>query len=456
MIITEAYAIAKANTNVSQPKVKKPSSPSLIKKITGLIKTILTSFRSTPSKEETEKEYKIMCDRFIQKKLSSPITKEQFNEIFTAYKKNGLNQSDTTGIVRAVKGKPLPRPVLTTDNNAFILFTKLQSKGDPFIGKGADSVVKLAYNLKDHSLEALNITKDSYLEDNQKNRSRLERPVAIMKKVGAAFAPKVHASLIQEWKKDGEKGLKRYVVNTLYEGSLSKLLNEKDNALKLDAIEQILKILVELQKKGIVHCDIKPENFVFRRNGKGIEVKQIDNDRSFDLQEKASEKNIGTVCYSAPEILNDVSSQSHASDVYSAMMSIMYFWGYKDMFNILNEAVNTKISEEDTESIGNLVPEFKGVNPLKLKQFAGLLCLQPGWFNPAEGDVLGQILKKGLDPDPSKRQSAEVLLIEIEERREQILKSAEKKAEAVFSPTFKINYFKIKQGLKKALNSLKQ
>lgn len=439
MIITEAYAIAKANTNVSQPKVKKPSSPSLIARIASILKKFISNFSSKPSAEQTSNAHKAMRESFKKEGQDEPALSEgEFAEIFNAHAKKQL-KPDKNGIVRSVKGKKLARPLLITENGPYILFTKFTKFSDPRIGSGAESTVKLAYNLKDHKLEALIISKDNELNDTKENRSALERPVEIMKKVGEAFAPKVHGCAIEKWEKNEQKGLRRYVINTLYQGSLSKLAKASDTD-KLASIEQILKILVELEKKGIVHGDIKNDNFVFRKADTGIEVKQIDNERSFIPGKDSPKKEFGTLAYTAPELLGDLSLQSSQADIYSAMITIMKLWGYK--LEIIDSFINDEMAQY-TPEIRELVPSFtQHVNNIQLLlQLAGRICLQPGWFSPVEGDVLGKILIKGLHPDPSKRQSAKLILLEIEERREAILKSANlRKAENVISPSLKIRF----------------
>ncbi len=439
MIITEAYAIAKANAKVSQPEVKKHSSTRLAARIAAILKKLLSNFSFKPSAEHASNAYITMRQSFKNKNFNEPSLSEvEFAEIFNAHTKKQL-KPDQNGIVRIVKGKKLARPVLITTNGPYILFTKVTRFSDPRIGSGAESTVKLAYNLKNHNVEALIISKDNELNDTKENRSALERPVEIMKKVGEEFAPKVNGCAIEKWEKNNQQGLRRYVINTLYQGSLSKLAKASDID-KLNAIEQILKILVGLEKKGIIHGDIKNDNFVFRKTNSGIEVKQIDNERSIIKGKDSPIKEFGTLAYTAPELFRDLSLQSSHADIYSAMITIMKLWGYK--LDIINCFINSEMTQY-TPEIKKLVPiDAQHINNIQLLlELAGRNYLQPGWFFPVKDDVLGNILIKGLHPEPSKRQSAEHLLIEIEERRDAILKSAHlREAENVISPSLKIRF----------------
>lgn len=452
MIITESYAIARLSA-LQKTKADKPksSSPSLIDRIASVIEKILSLFSSRTSDKQTSIAYKAMLESFEKEGRKEPTLSEiEFAEIFNAHAKKQL-KPNTNGIVRNVKGKKLARPVLITENGPFILFTRTTEFNDPRIGSGAESTVKLAYNLNDHKLEALIISKDNEFEDTQENRSKLERPIAIMKKVGEAFAPKVHGCAIEKWEKNGQKGLRRYVINTLFQGSLSKLDKASDKD-KLNAIEQILKILVGLEKKGIVHGDIKNDNFVFRKTDSDIEVKQIDNERSFIPGQFSANKEFGTIAYTAPELLRDLSLQSSQADIYSAMITIMKLWGYK--LENIESFINDEMAQYPSEII-ELVPSFtQSVNNIQLLlKLAGRICLQPEWFCPDEGDVLGKILIKGLNPDPSKRQSAACLLLEIEERREEILKSA-KLREKQMGPSLIYDSGEVKAAFENALKAM--
>ncbi|EYU37708.1 hypothetical protein ABFS82_02G031000 [Erythranthe guttata] len=112
-----------------------------------------------------------------------------------------------------------------------------------------------------------------------------------------------------------------YLVTELCEGEelLDKIIrrNEKyseDNA--KEVIVQILNVVAFCHLQCIVHCDIKPENFIFTSKDENSELKAIDFGLSVFLtpDEKLTEI-VGSAYYVAPEILQR--SYGREADIWS-------------------------------------------------------------------------------------------------------------------------------------------
>lgn len=98
---------------------------------------------------------------------------------------------------------------------------------------------------------------------------------------------------------------KQYIIFKMYNISLKEYIkgNESSITKTLDIINQISKCLVFLKKHSIIHCDIKPENILFRDNLLNSIVVidfgiSINNNYTIDRN-----KMIQTIYYRAPEIL---------------------------------------------------------------------------------------------------------------------------------------------------------
>lgn len=95
---------------------------------------------------------------------------------------------------------------------------------------------------------------------------RVKREIEIVTENNFSHVPKVLA--VNNYEIDGQKGI--YLFEEYIDGeSLKKILEQGKLSLKdaMDLTEQLLKIIVQMEEKKIVHRDIKPDNIV--RNGRG-------------------------------------------------------------------------------------------------------------------------------------------------------------------------------------------
>jgi len=149
----------------------------------------------------------------------------------------------------------------------------------------------------------------------------------------------------------------RYLVMDYCEGGTLRGLMAEENHLRLDqSLKLIANILLGLQHahgKGIVHCDIKPENILLRLESKGWVAKISDFGVARLAQELSKQKgnNTGSPAYMSPERFYGQYSQT--SDIYS--VGIMLFElvaGYRPFSGtpgaLMNAHLNQVVSFPDT------------------------------------------------------------------------------------------------------------
>ncbi|CAF9935003.1 MAG: hypothetical protein HETSPECPRED_009426 [Heterodermia speciosa] len=126
------------------------------------------------------------------------------------------------------------------------------------------------------------------------------------------------------------------IFMTLYEGSVETMLCQKaelrgDNKFLESVMKDILRALVYVANKGLIHRDVKPDNILVEpilKNGPTGESEVI---RKFVLADFGLTKNqgtartqgVGTLLFQAPEVFNG-KRQTHKMDVFSLGVSILY------------------------------------------------------------------------------------------------------------------------------------
>ncbi len=305
------------------------------------------------SKQEissTDKAHNDMLIALAEVSSENTIGITDFQKIYSVFEKTLGVKSDHDKIIRTTEsGETLARPLMkTTAGKVFILFTKCNACADELVGKGTDNSVKYAYNLNEKTIHAIGISKTKKTID--KAQEQLLRPIELMKKLGENNVPKVEGCVVEKNTKG--VGTRRYTVMELYKSGA--LVIREDNVTKLDsATEQMLQILAEFEKNGIVHSDIKLQNFVHdlsvSKDTAKVKVRAIDLDRSFG-QTTQSKKSIGTVIFSAPEVLVDPNNQTSKADVYSMGLSLLQLWGYCNLPALLSFYVSHLSPEQKQRS----------------------------------------------------------------------------------------------------------
>ena len=110
-----------------------------------------------------------------------------------------------------------------------------------------------------------------------------------------------------------------HVVMELLEGDVLRKLVTKDNTedVLVQVLRSIMEVIFHCHNNDIVHRDIKPDNFVYRRPDDSTSLVGIDFGCSFDLNSGFVAPMMGTMAYSAPEVCLD-GMYFKKSDVWSA------------------------------------------------------------------------------------------------------------------------------------------
>ncbi|MBN1914488.1 MAG: protein kinase [Parachlamydiales bacterium] len=115
-----------------------------------------------------------------------------------------------------------------------------------------------------------------------------------------------------------EKGL--YIAMELIQGvSLRQFILQKSLSKKraLEIILQVAYALCHLHTHGVIHRDLKPENILITESG---DIKVIDfgiAQLQGEIEERNSRRVIGTPAYMSPEQIENPSTLSYASDIFS-------------------------------------------------------------------------------------------------------------------------------------------
>jgi len=118
-----------------------------------------------------------------------------------------------------------------------------------------------------------------------------------------------------------ENNEKVFLVMTLTEGDLFDALQARNFKLEEKDVKtivfKILEALIYLRDFGIVHRDLKTENILVRERGNPFDIMLSDFGLSkFSGPQEVMLKKVGTVCYIAPEVLQE-KGYSHKVDIWS-------------------------------------------------------------------------------------------------------------------------------------------
>jgi serine/threonine-protein kinase len=201
---------------------------------------------------------------------------------------------------------------------------------------------------------------------------------------------------------DLDEASRRIVMELAAGGTLRDVQRERGPRTLRRAIErhgQILSALAAAHRRGIVHCDLKPANLMFRRNAElpGVEVMLGDFGVAHlpDATGQARAEAVGTLAYMAPEQRRGVVSA--AADVYaSAVVLYEMFTGH------------TPWAREVVMAGARRAEDFR----LPPEVLAGAPRLAD--------EIQHHILRLG-DPDPARRPTTAQALAESQRLRERII-----------------------------------
>ena len=142
----------------------------------------------------------------------------------------------------------------------------------------------------------------------------------------ADFAIKTrHPNLVEVWDagRDAGSGLFYHVMEYLPGGSLRDLVNDHKSGLPIEKAVSIARdvahALVHIERNGMVHRDIKPDNVLFTASGVAkladFGISRFEN--GGDVHATSASAVIGTPAYMAPEQMLDSHGVDIRADIYS-------------------------------------------------------------------------------------------------------------------------------------------
>ena len=185
------------------------------------------------------------------------------------------------------------------------------------LGSGGMGLVLLAENSKGARC-ALKVLAPLNTSDDGKFEARFRNE--------ADFAMKArHPNLVEVWDagRDSATGLFYHVMEYMPGGSLRDLVSEAKNGLPIEKTVSIARdvahALVHIERNGMVHRDIKPDNVLFAADGVAkladFGISRFEHDS--DVRATSASAVIGTPAYMAPEQMIDSHAVDIRADIYS-------------------------------------------------------------------------------------------------------------------------------------------
>jgi formylglycine-generating enzyme required for sulfatase activity len=192
-------------------------------------------------------------------------------------------------------------------------------------GRGGFATVWKAWDEERHALVAVKVLHGLHAED----RTRRERFFRGARKMAELHHPGIVRVIEAELAKSGKHF---FVMDYVGGGDLRRAVlgGELPREKVLPVILAVGEALAFAHEKGVVHRDVKPANILLD----GDRPKLIDFDlvRAFDTTGGTQTQGLlGTVLYSAPEMLGDAKSASAAADIYSLAMTAVFAFHGKDL-----------------------------------------------------------------------------------------------------------------------------
>lgn len=180
-----------------------------------------------------------------------------------------------------------------------------------------------------------------------------------------------------------DKNAASYLMTKLYQGTFSDIV--KLNAIglkpKLMLFSQILQGVSDMHAQGLVHCDLKNANVLYKFKNDKFKIKIIDLDLAKTFEERMENKTSpGTAHYKPPEALLGRGSIPHPDKLDSWSLGIMLYQlceGDPAFFKKQSEASRLEWATIATEGAQNL--EFKKLpenDPIR-DIIHGLLTIDP-------------------------------------------------------------------------------
>ncbi|ORY56226.1 kinase-like protein, partial [Neocallimastix californiae] len=296
-------------------------------------------------------------------------------------------------------------------------FSYLINEKNDEIGKGAYGKVFKAKRIKDKIVVAM---KKSQIENNSYN---LVFPDSTLKEISILFYLKNHKNIVNLYDvviPNLDKEINStYMVMEYCETDLEKLIYNQyksgiPNELIEDLLYQLLCGITYCHTKGIMHCDLKPQNILLKKNDKNmydLKIADFGISRRIIQPERKHSTEIVTLFYRAPELMLglefDFSIDIWSTGCIFAEMALGYtlFKGsYENLYDAFLRIVQI-IGIPTENSWPELFQECNNINYLKEK-FNDLPKLDPGPLSNIN-NILSKdgvlLLKKMLTLNPYKR-----------------------------------------------------
>ena len=192
------------------------------------------------------------------------------------------------------------------------------------------------------------------------------------------FLPKI---LAFEESETEIKFIKKYSVGIQLDEFWGKIKKKNQMLFLIEFLKKLEPIFEELRIKNLVHCDIKPSNFIIQGNPfnptkENFEVYLIDFGMAFYPSEHQNRKLIFSLAYSAPEIiLNETKLANHTSDLFSLGIMIYQLLNGKLPFSHENPAVLTNLQLTYPIQKSNYIQE-------ELFQIIAKMCFKTSFSKP--------------------------------------------------------------------------
>ncbi len=293
-------------------------------------------------------------------------------------------------------------------------FTILQKrKVFPLIGKGRSKIVKAAIYIPKETDKEPEISVESIIHEGSKASKEVNSLILFS---GAPSHVKAHVWYTYK-KKDGT--VCTCIILERYEGNLWKIkgqLGLKDQIqVALDACTGIY----FMHTHGYAHCDIKPDNILFRQVGGKYRAYICDYDciETFDHLRKNPYNQFwyGTPLYTAPEVWTEGRQDITACECYALGLSLLFMSGLfdsegKQLQALITEHQNALMQGRNRELISKIqhlqvsffekvIQRIRDENDTSLKEYLHVLVAM-------------------IQPDPKNRPKLEVVLRKLAELRD--------------------------------------
>jgi serine/threonine protein kinase len=286
----------------------------------------------------------------------------------------------------------LPRTLLydPADDQTYLLATRTRACGDPKLGEGKTSRVKLA--LAKEKVYAVSVTRFKRVSPHTKERIRNRDVMEQIRGASRLVQEKCRAETEEKLYSIREYGDCGDLFDAIFSGFIQSLPLQN----QLFLIRDIFQGILQLHERGLIHRDMKGENIFLFEEEKQIRAKLGDFESictEIDFETKKHFR--GTCSFMSPELVSDPKNPEEVTTAACDMWALgcILF----EFLNVEHLPWNLKNDKKTLEAIQSLrTPEDV------LKQIH-----QKFNFAPHSHYGMGEVVLWLLHPDPKKRATAQ-------------------------------------------------